>query len=361
NFKMLSKIEKAQTRPFDMSRIRRILIRYTNWVGDAVMALPALEAVRDNFPESEITVVGRPWITPLLESHPAVDRILSLNKKGRFTADLIEILRLVRHIRRIGFDLAFLFQNAFEAAFIARLGGIPLRIGYDTDGRGFLLSHAVSRDKNRPESHQVDYYIEMLKALGLEARGHDPRLYVSAENQQSARSLLFRNDLGDDDFLVGLSPGAAFGPAKRWPTDRFADVGDRAVEAWRAKVLIFGSRDERDIGEKVRTTMKHDALDLCGGTSLGEVMALISRCRLFVTNDSGLMHIASALSVPTVAVFGSTNPVATGPRSQNAVVIQHKTECSPCLKPRCPGDFGCMLGVEADQVWNELLRLKERL
>jgi len=358
---MLSKIEKAQTRPFDISRIRRILIRYTNWVGDAVMALPALEAVRDNFPESEITVVGRPWITPLIETHPAVDRILSLNKKGRFTTDFFEVLRLVVRIRRTGFDLAFLFQNAFEAALIARLGGIPIRIGYDTDGRGFLLSHAVPRNKNRPESHQVDDYIEMLKASGLEASGHDPRLYVSAENLDAARSLLSCNGLGGDDFLVGLSPGAAFGPAKMWPADRFAYIGDRAVETWNAKVLIFGSRDERDLGEKVRETMKHEALNLCGGTTLGEVMALISRCRFFVTNDSGLMHIASALGIPTVAIFGSTNPVATGPRCQNAVVVQHKTDCSPCLKSRCPGDFRCMLGLEADRVWNELLRLKERL
>ena len=346
--------------PLDKSRIHRILIRFTNWVGDAVMALPALEALKENFPDSSITVVGRPWVIPLLENHPSVDRILPLKKIGRFPADFFEILRVAAHIRRIGFDMAVLFQNAFEAALLVRLGGIGLRVGYNTDGRRFLLSHAIIRDKNLLGQHQVGYYLSILRAFGWEAKDRNPRLYVTPGDRESARSLLSGHDIQPDDFLVGLSPGAAFGPAKRWPAERFAEIGDRAVETWHAKILILGSKGEWDIGQRVKENMRNESLNLCGRTALGEVMALINRCRLFLTNDSGLMHIASALDVPMVAIFGSTNPVTTGPRSQNAVVVKSPADCSPCLKPECPGDFHCMLDIEADKVWHDMLTLKEK-
>jgi len=346
--------------PLDKSRIHRILIRFTNWVGDAVMALPALEALKENFPDSSITVVGRPWIIPLLENHPSVDRILPLKKNGRFPADFFEILRVAARIRRIGFDMAVLFQNAFEAALLVRLGGIGLRVGYNTDGRKFLLSHAIIRDKDLLGQHQVEYYLSILRAFGWEAKNRDPRLYAAPGDQESARSLLSGHDIQTGDFLVGLSPGAAFGPAKRWPVERFAEIGDRAVETWRAKILILGSKGEWDIGQRLKENMRHESLNLCGRTALGEVMALIDRCRLFLTNDSGLMHIASALDVPTVAVFGSTNPVTTGPRSRNAVVVRSRADCSPCLKPRCPSDFRCMLDIKADEVWHDMTTLKEK-
>ncbi len=343
--------------PLDKTRIHRILIRFTNWIGDAVMALPALEAVKENFPDSTVTVVGKPWVIPLLQNHPAVDRILPLEKSGKYPADFFEVLRVAARIRRGGFDLAILFQNAFEAALLARLGGIGLRLGYNTDGRRFLLSHAVRRDKSILERHQVNYYLAILRAFGWEAETRDPRLYISDKDRESARSLLSQKGIGEDDFMVGLSPGAAFGPAKRWPAERFAEIGDRAVEGWRAKVLIFGSKGERHIGERINGGMKHETLNLCGSTALGEVMALIDRCRVFVTNDSGLMHIASALNVPTVAIFGSTDPVATGPRSKNAVVVRSEADCSPCFKPVCPSDFRCMLDIGADRVWEEMLYL----
>ncbi len=343
--------------PLDKTRIHRILIRFTNWIGDAVMALPALEAVKENFPDSTITVVGKPWVIPLLENHPSVDHILPLEKRGKYPADLFEVLRVAARIRRGGFDLAILFQNAFEAALLSRLGGIGLRIGYNTDGRRFLLSHAILRDKSILGQHQVNYYLAILRALGWQAETRDPRLYISDNDRESTCSLLSQKDIGEDDFLVGVSPGAAFGPAKRWPAERFAEIGDRAVEAWHAKVLILGSKGDRPIGECIDANMKHETLNLCGSTALGEVMALIDRCRVFVTNDSGLMHIAAALNVPTVAIFGSTDPVATGPRSENAVVVKSEVDCAPCLKPVCPGDFRCMLDIGADRVWDEMLHL----
>lgn len=324
------------------------------------MALPALEALKENFPDGSITVVGRPWVIPLLENHPSVDRILPLAKKGKYPGDFLEVLRVAARIRRIGFDLAVLFQNAFEAALLARLGGVGLRVGYNTDGRRFLLSHAIIRDRHLLTQHQVDYYLSILRALGWEAKDRDPRLYVAPTDRESALSMLSRHGIQPGDFLVGLSPGAAFGPAKRWPAERYAEVADRAVETWHAKILIMGSNAEREIGQRVKENMRHESLNLCGRTTLGEVLALISCCRLFLSNDSGLMHIAAALNVMTVAVFGSTNPVTTGPRNRNAVVVRAPADCAPCLKPVCPGDFRCMLDIDADRVWHELSALKEK-
>jgi heptosyltransferase-2 len=341
-------------RPIDKSRIRRILIRHTNWIGDAVMALPALEAVRDNFPESDITVLARPWVMPLLANHPAVDRLLPIDKRGGMMTDFGEIMRVAGRIRRRKFDLAILFQNAFEAALLAFLGGIRVRIGYNTDGRGLLLSHGPARRDEILVQHQVEYYLGILRALDWEAASREPRLFVSPKDLDSVRSLLSSEGVGKDDFLLGLSPGAAYGPAKRWPLDRFAAIGDRAVQRWGARVVLVGSAGERDLCRRLAETMKHRPLDLCGRTTLGEAMALIGACRFFVTNDSGLMHVAAALDVPMVAVFGSTDPSATGPRSRNASIVRHETACAPCLKPVCPTDYRCMLGIEPHHVWHEM-------
>ena len=347
-------------RPIEKSKIHRILIRATNWVGDAVMTMPALEAVRENFPNADITVVARPWVIPLLETHPAVKNVIPYHRgKGR-REDFLEILRVVRRIREQNFDLAILFQNAFEAALLTFLGGIKNRVGYNTDGRGFLLSHGVRRRADIMKGHQVEYYLGILKGMGWEANSKDPMLFVDPEEDERIGTMLRHHGIAVEDFLVALGPGAIYGPAKRWPSERFALIGDRAAERWGAKVLIMGSEKEKDIGAEVNKAMNHPALDLSGLTSLGGAMALIKRCGFFVTNDSGLMHVAAALQIPLVAVFGSTDPVATGPRGPFARIVQHKTDCAPCLKPECPEDYRCMLSITPEEVWHEMEELKRR-
>ena len=345
-------------KPIDKSKVNRILIRSTNWVGDAVMTIPAIEAVRENFPSSTLVVLARPWVAALLENHPAVDQVWAFRRGGGFFSDFFEMIRIIARVRRFGFDLAILLQNAFEAALLTFLGGIRYRIGYNTDGRGFLLSHAVIRSRDILKRHQVEYYLSILRAMGWDKKRGEPRLYVSKKDRESMDALLGSKDIGQEDLILGLSPGAIFGPAKRWPPERFAAVGDRAVEQWGAKVLVMGSPHEKEICSSVGRFMRHAPLNLCGMTTLGEAMALIMRCRQFVTNDSGLMHIGAALGVPMVAIFGSTNPITTGPRGENARIVRRQTDCSPCLKPECPIDFRCMLDIEPDEVWREMESLR---
>ena len=344
--------------PIDKSKISRILIRATNWVGDAVMSMPAFEAVRGNFPESHITVLARPLVVPLYESNPAVTEVIPYQRGHGYVKDYSEFLRVIRLIRDLHFDMAVLFQNAFEAALIACLGGIKIRVGYNTDARGFLLSHSVVRGTEVLKLHQVEYYLTLLRAIGWDAPTRDPALRASPESVARVRSLLSSIGIDDQDLLVGLSPGAAYGPAKRWPIERFAAIGDRAIKEWGARVVVIGTEKEKDLGETLLSATAPGAFNLCGMTGLGEALALIKRCQLFVSNDSGLMHVSAALNVPTVAIFGSTDPVATGPRGKNARIVKQDMECSPCLKPECPVGYRCLLAVQPDDVWREMEDLR---
>ena len=346
-------------KPIDKTKIRRILIRPSNWVGDVVMNIPAIEAVRENFPESTISVVARPWVTPLLENHPAVDHVLPIIKGSGHLSRVSEIIRVAGQIRREKYDLAVLLQNAFEAALLTYMAGINLRVGYNTDWRGFLLSHPIIRDDEVLSLHQVEYYLYILRSIGWDAKSTNPRVFVAESDRKAIQSLLEAAGIEQDHVLIGLSPGAVFGPAKRWPAERFAAIGDWAAQRWGAKIVLMGSEGDQNICTEVNELMKHGSLNLCARTTLGEVMALIERCHYFVTNDSGLMHIGAALHVPMVAVFGSTDPIATGPRSRNSRIVRHAVDCGPCLKPACPTDHHCMLSIEPEEVWREMEHLRE--
>jgi lipopolysaccharide heptosyltransferase II len=351
-------LKSQRKKTIKKARVKRILIRATNWVGDAIMTLPALEAVRENFPGRHITVLAKPWVAPLFEHHPAVDRVLIFDKGNGFRAGFVEMLRMSRIIYKERFDLAILFQNAFEAALMAFLGRVKLRVGYKTDGRGLMLTHGVPRTEQVLRIHQVGYYCAILRAMGWPAEERDPALHTGHEVLKQATGILKANGIDQDDFIVGLSPGAVFGNAKRWPPDRFAEIGDRVVEKWGAKIVVFGSGGERAICDSISGTMRHDALNLCGKTTLNVVMGVMDLCRFFVTNDSGLMHMASALGLPTVAVFGSTDHVTTGPRGPKTRIVRRSVSCAPCLKPECPTDHRCMLGITPDAVWETMEKLR---
>ena len=346
------------TRQLEKSNINNILIRATNWVGDAVMTLPALEAVRENFQSASITVLARPWVAPVFENHPAVNDIIIYNRHDGFKKNISEFFHLSNLIRKNRYDLAILFQNAFEAALLAYTGRVIYRLGFDSDGRGLLLTHGIKRSSEIFSVHQVEYYLSILKAVGLSAESRNPVIHLSEKDIAKAQNLLESEGISKNDFILGISPGAIFGNAKRWPFERFAKIADMASERWGAKVIILGSKKEKDIGDQMAGIMRNNAIDFCGNTSLGEAMGLIAKSSFFVTNDSGLMHVAAALGVPTLAIFGSTDHVATGPRGSKTKIIRHDIACSPCLKPECPTDFKCMLSIEPEEVWDEMEKFR---
>ena len=261
----------------EKSEINRVLVRATNWVGDAVMNMPALEAVRENFPESTIVVLARPWVIPLLENHPAVDQVLPLDKGKGYPADLVEILRVAGRIRKLRFDLAILFQNAFEAAIFTYLAGVPNRLGYDTDNRRFLLTHSIKMRPRLKEIHEIDYYLGVLQAVGLKLDGRDLSLAVTDQERNRAREILKKQHITTRDKLVGVSPGATYGSAKRWFPERYAALCDKIHESHGVRIIIFGGPGEEGTGCRVSESMRHPSVNLCGKTTLRETAALIER------------------------------------------------------------------------------------
>jgi heptosyltransferase II len=333
-----------------------ILIRGTNWIGDAVMTLPAIAAIRKTFPNSGITILVKPWVADVFRLCPDVDEVMLYEQPGIHDG-IFGILRLAGELKERKFDTAILLQNAIEAAIISLLAGIPNRAGYNSDGRGFLLTHAVRRTKSLRKLHQIDYYLEMVKALGCQPAGREAVLTVGKDDQCRANELLVRHGLQDSRLLVGMAPGASYGPAKKWFPERFALVADRLIDAFSAQVILFGSGADKESIAQVQHNAKFPLCALAGTTTLRETMALIARCRLFISNDSGLMHLAGAMGIPVIAIFGSTNPSATSPPGHNNIIIHKDASCSPCLKPVCPTDFRCMDLIGADDVYEAASRM----
>lgn len=330
--------------------IKKLLVRAPNWIGDAVMATPTLSALRERFREAEITLLAKPAVAALFEHHPDVDRVLIYRDPGAHSG-VPGFFRLVRSLRRERFDSAFLFQNAFEAALLTALAGIPERAGYAADGRRFLLTRSLPKPDG--PIHQRDAYLSLMNLWGGALQARKPYLMVTADEKRRARERLESHGISGSDLLVGINPGAAYGSAKRWLPARFAAVADRLAERHGAKVLIFGGPAEAAVAEEVAGGMKRPRVILAGKTGVREAMALISECRLFITNDSGPMHIASAFGVPLVAVFGPTNPAATSPAGLRDRIVQNKVECAPCTHPDCPIDHRCMEGISVEAVLNE--------
>jgi heptosyltransferase-2 len=338
-------------KPIETENIRRLLIRSTNWIGDAVMTTPAVRSIRESFPRTHISILAKPWVAPVFENSTHVDAVLIYDGAGRHGGNWGKV-RLAKDLRKYRFDAAILLQNAFEAALITFLAGIPIRIGYDTDARSLLLTHAVSCRPEIKKIHQTRYYLNILRSTGLKDGDQDLHLALSSRQRAQAEDVLARHGVSKSEGLVGINPSAAFGPAKQWSPDRFARLADKIHEFSGRRIIIFGGPDDVQLGRRIARMMKYRPLDLSGRTDLGEAMALIDRCSLFITNDSGLMHVAAALDAPLVAIFGSTNPTATGPLSSQSRVVQADLPCSPCLKSECPeGHLKCMDQIDVDKVF----------
>jgi len=342
----------------------RILIRATNWVGDAVMCAPAMEAIRARFPKAHIAVLARPWVAGLYGPE-LVDEVIPYTAARGFK-DFGAKWKIASQLRAKKFDCVILLQNAFEAAAIVRLAGITRRIGYARDGRGWLLTDpiAVPR-KDEIHRHERFYYLELLKRAGIidtiPPVNFIRLLSAGRHFQAGFRRLSQAGFMGD---VIGISPGAAYGGAKRWLPERFAESAVTLAKRLSAGVAVFGSADERELCASVTAMLTDngcEAVNLAGETTLEEFIDMAAACRVFLTNDSGSMHIASALGVPTVAVFGATDDVGTGPTGPLARVVRENVDCSPCLLRECPIDHRCMTRVSADRVAGvamELIRLK---
>lgn len=338
---------------------RKIMVRATNWIGDGVMSLPALQALRVSFPSTEIVLVTKPWVSELYWRLPSVSRQIVYKPSSEHKGPR-GFWKFAQELRAERFDAAILFQNAFHAAWMTWCARVPVRVGYECEGRSTLLTDAVEVPSPAAYGHQTYYYLQLLFRAGLIDQPEPVReIRLVLDNTEKAWGAkhLARLGLHGPRFLVGLNPGAFFGPAKRWLLDRYAQLADRLIGALHADVLIFGSPAERALAEEIARAMKHAPLILTGETSLRQLMALLAQCRLVITNDSGPMHLAAALGLPLLAIFGSTSDRATGPVSPRARVVKHPVPCSPCGLRECPIDFRCMESVAVDDAYMAALEL----
>jgi heptosyltransferase II len=327
-----------------------LMVRATNWLGDAVMTTPALAAVREGFPDARIVLLARPLVAELFRYHPDVDEVMVYERPGRHDG-AIGRLRLAGELRLRRFDGALLFQNAFDAALIAFLGRIPERAGYPTDGRRILLTLPVPLTPGILERHEVEYYLCLLEGLGI------PRpvpavlkLGVTEQEREAMATRLASLGIGRGAPIVTINPGATYGSAKRWYPDRFAAVADALSAEWGTAVVVIGSAAEAPLAGEIEAAMRNLPVNLAGKTTVRELMALLSLSSFLVTNDSGPMHIGAALGVPLVAIFGPTDWRRTSPWSPSAKVVRVEIDCSPCRRRVCDRGHECMLGVTPGMV-----------
>jgi heptosyltransferase-2 len=331
----------------------RILIRATNWVGDAIMALPALRAIRERFPNAQIAVVARPYVADIYRDQQICDELIAYDPGGGH-AGFHGREHLAGAIRKQKFDVAMLLQNAFDAAWLAWRAGIPQRIGYARDGRGLLLTKAVPVPKagEIPE-HEQFYYLELLRRAGwIDSLSGETSisLKLPSDAKLRAEQRLLAAGTRPMALRVAVGAGASYGSAKCWPPERFAAVADRLIEEFDADVILFGTTAEKAVSSAIAAAMRRRPIDLTGTTTIAELPTLLSQCQLFLGNDSGAMHVAAAVGLPVVAVFGPTDPFGTAPITPRCSIVQEKPYCSPCFLRRCPTDHRCMKKVTPDAV-----------
>lgn len=341
---------------FHPDSVRRILIRSVNWIGDAVMTTPAIGVIRRFFPQAEITILANPLVAKLFSPHEWVDKVITFDRNG-IHKGVVGRLRLAAEIRKHAFDTAIILPNSFDSALVPWLAGIPVRVGKSSDGRRLMLTGCYNPAPHESPRHEVEYYPALLRHFGITGTIPQPQLFISAAEERAATDLLASHGITADDFVLGINPGAAYGSAKRWYPDRFAEVARQLGMEWSARIVIFGGPAETEIAGDIENSLTGHAVNLAGKTGVRELMALIKRCNFFVTNDSGPMHIAAACGVPLTAIFGPTDHTGTSPCSNRAVVVRTAVDCSPCKLRECPTDHRCMTAVTAEEVVAASVRL----
>lgn len=337
---------------------RRTLVLAPNWLGDAVMALPAVAALRRQHPGDRLVAAARPPVAPLFEMVEGIDEVVRV-PAGRAwrPSDLRAEAAAIAAARA---DLAILLTNSFRTAWVVRRAGVPERWGVKADLRGRLLTRAVPRPR-RQGAHHSDYYRDLLAALGIEAVAASPRVDPPAGALEGARALLSAAGATPGVPLVGMAPGAAYGKAKQWPPRRFAELAVELHRRHGAVTVLVGSRGDREAaGEIARSlpppTPANAVVDLVGKTDLPTLAGLMRRFRAFVSNDSGAMHLAAAVGLPVAAIFGSTDERATAPLPPAVpgvpahAILTAPAWCRPCLLRECPIDHRCMTRIEAGRV-----------
>ncbi len=350
---LLARYKRGVYLPSDLSAQNlkpfRILIRSSNWLGDAVMSVPAVRAIKNGRPDTHITVAAPAKIASMWKLVSEVDAIIPLTGNS-----LVAAARSLR--RQSSFDAAILFPNSLRVALESWLSGIPRRVGYRGHSRSWLLNQIIPEPRRPgPLEHQSSRYLDIAYDCGAETSNIEHR----TPNIATA-SIHQRSPIDDSPIRIGLSPGAEYGPAKRWLPERFAEAAAAVTARSPVQWILFGKKNDAPIGEQITTALGDSCVNRIGQTTLEQLIDELRQCRLLLTNDTGTMHLAALLGVPTVAIFGSTEPRLTGPLGDRHVVLRHHVECSPCFLRKCPIDFRCMKAVSVREVADAVMSILQQ-
>ncbi len=320
-----------------------------NWIGDVVMATPVLRVLRESFPKASITAMCLSSLAPLLEKEGSLDGICTFEKKKRFFERKKERRRIFQVLSEGKYDVGILLTNSFSSAWWFFKGRIRQRIGYKAPFRTVFLSKALDRKRDK---HQVEEYLDLLQGVSLGGfnKKRGPELFVEKQERDSVKGILYKKGVRKGQILIGMNPSAAYGPAKCWPEENFRKLAEKLLMDPDVFILFFGDSQSRKKIKRIIPGFKERVYNLAGLTSLRELMAFTAEVDLFITNDSGPMHIAAALHVSLIALFGSTDEKKTGPY-QKSGVISKNVACSPCFLRKCPIDFRCMKEITVEQVY----------
>ena len=326
----------------------KIAVRAPNWIGDSILSLPAIAALHENYPEAEIWITGQTWAKDIFLPQTHVAGVIPL-KNPSCLKDLFYNAKI---LKKNQFDIGLLLTNSFSSALLFFLAKIPQRWGYDRDFRKLLLTKKVKINDCSLSVHQAAYYTNLLSGLGLPASLRPLALTVDPAVRQNAKILLVSLGITFQHPLVALNPGAFYGSAKRWPATRFAELATLLQERNQADILIVGSAGELVLAQTIASHMKHPPFILSGKTSVSQLAGILLHLTLFVSNDSGPMHMANSLGTPVIAIFGPTEPQLTGPFQQPSAVVKKDIDCWPCRHRDCPVDHRCMEDISASDVYS---------
>jgi heptosyltransferase II len=329
----------------------RILIRSSNWLGDAVMSVPAVRAIKYGRPDAQVTIAAPAKTAPMWKLVPEVDAIVPLP-----AGSLLGAVRLLR--RQPAFDAAILFPNSLRVALESWLSGIPRRVGYRGHWRRWLLNQTMPEPrKPGPLQHQSNRYLRMAQDCGADIASLENAVRFPSDADSAAPFNSARADFDLAKARLGLCPGAEYGPAKRWLPERFAEAAAAIAAKLPVQWVLFGTARDTAIGEQIAARLGHHYVNRIGQTTLDQLINELRQCRLLLTNDTGTMHLAALLGIPVVAIFGSTEPRLTGPLGNDHIILRHHVECSPCFLRECPIDFRCMKAVSVQEVVGAVLSL----
>lgn len=330
----------------------KIVVRGANWIGDAVMTIPALRALRSAYPDASISLFTRPWAEGVFRDADFIDEVIPIRSK--------HVIIQARELRRNKFDLAVLFPNSFESAIAVGLAGIPKRLGYSTQHRSFLLTDRVIVPEWKNLDHESRYYLNLIETVtGTAPANVDPALPVSEARRLSAREILLSSGADENRPVIGFGAGSTNSLAKRWPAANFAHLADMLQADLGASIVFLGAENEGGVSRSVADASRSNPIDLTGKTDLGTATAILSELDLFISNDMGLAHIAAAVGTPTIVIFGPTNDVTTRPLGPRVEVIREPVECSPCMLRECPIDHRCMTRISPERVFETAAKMLE--